>query len=263
MSREKSILSHTSHKDPEDVLCSLSDVCELASLAPDASNKGKLEQLYGLPSDTEVALVNGVVAEIRRTRFHVLLEEENELYGPALNCSLVRAMEWVQFKLTDLASYPKVEEYRRTKRRTDTRERRRHSALRLEHIPNPVFIQTPTLADVLTFEGHPDGRLCRHREDGPVNRGKLLIARFVELLDGAELARFRRCAHLKCGKVFYARRLDQLCCSPVCNNARWQRNWYKKHGKSVSEYRHDRYAERQREKLGRKVKVDRRARKDV
>ena len=75
--------------------------------------------------------------------------------------------------------------------------------------------------------------------------GKVNLARFRRCVN---LARFRRCAHSKCGRVFYAARADQLCCSARCNNARWQALWYAdpKHGKSAVYQRENRKQEQER-----------------
>jgi hypothetical protein len=59
-----------------------------------------------------------------------------------------------------------------------------------------------------------------------------LLDRLLELLEGVDTSRFRRCAFEKCRQVFYAKRVDQLCCSRRCNNNRLQREWYQKYGKS-------------------------------
>jgi hypothetical protein len=56
------------------------------------------------------------------------------------------------------------------------------------------------------------------------------VERFLRLLDVADPARIRECAFEKCRRVFYAKRVDQLCCSRRCNNNRLQREWYKNEG---------------------------------
>jgi hypothetical protein len=77
-----------------------------------------------------------------------------------------------------------------------------------------------------------DGRLASQpfREIDP---SRALVERLLKLLSGSDPARIRRCAFVNCGKVFYAQRIDQLCCSRRCNNNRLQREWYQEHGKSA------------------------------
>jgi hypothetical protein len=53
-----------------------------------------------------------------------------------------------------------------------------------------------------------------------------LVQRLLKELDGADPARVRRCAFEGCGRVFYAKRKDSICCSARCNNNRLQREWY-------------------------------------
>jgi len=77
-----------------------------------------------------------------------------------------------------------------------------------------------------------DGRLASQpsREIDP-SRG--LVERLLTLLNRADPARIRQCAFRNCGKCFYAKRIDQVCCSRRCNNNRLQLEWYEKHGKSA------------------------------
>jgi hypothetical protein len=44
-----------------------------------------------------------------------------------------------------------------------------------------------------------------------------LLKRLFTLLDGADPALIRKCSLEECDKIFYAKRLDQLCCSRACN----------------------------------------------
>jgi len=77
------------------------------------------------------------------------------------------------------------------------------------------------------------GRLERRPTLGQVNLAGPLVERLLKVIDGADPARIRRCAFKNCQKVFYAKRVDQLCCSRRCNNNRLQRQWYDEHGKSA------------------------------
>jgi hypothetical protein len=83
-----------------------------------------------------------------------------------------------------------------------------------------------------SFEVDEDGLLRRTTGFAELNIVPALAGRLMELLDGADPDRFRRCASKKCQGVFYARRIDQLCCSRRCNNNRLQQKWYQQHGKS-------------------------------
>jgi hypothetical protein len=67
--------------------------------------------------------------------------------------------------------------------------------------------------------------------DSPAAR---LMDRFKALVDGAEIARFRRCAYAKCGRIFYAENRRRRCCSKRCSNAVLQREWYRRHGKAAA-----------------------------
>jgi predicted RNA-binding Zn ribbon-like protein len=67
--------------------------------------------------------------------------------------------------------------------------------------------------------------------DSPAAR---LMDRFKALVDGAEIARFRRCAYNKCGRIFYAENRRRRCCSKRCSNAVLQREWYRRHGKAAA-----------------------------
>jgi hypothetical protein len=124
-----------------------------------------------------------------------------------------------------------------SKRRKKTREQRRHVHFRLA-IPMDKKILVPILMlfpDAKAFTAGRDGRLEPNRIAMPGYGCTELIRRFYDVLDGAYLTRFRRCAYRKCQRLFYAGRDDQLCCTPRCNNARWQLEWYAKHGKSAKE----------------------------
>lgn len=78
-----------------------------------------------------------------------------------------------------------------------------------------------------------DGRLEPQPFPAERDPTRQLVERLLKVLNGADPARFRRCAFEKCQRVFYARRADQLCCSGRCNNNRLQRKWYVEHGKSA------------------------------
>jgi hypothetical protein len=77
------------------------------------------------------------------------------------------------------------------------------------------------------------GRLERRPTLGQVNLAGPLVERLLKVIDGADPARVRQCAFKTCQKIFYAKRVDQLCCSRRCNNNRIQRRWYEEHGKSA------------------------------
>ncbi len=79
----------------------------------------------------------------------------------------------------------------------------------------------------------PNGRLTRQPFPAERDPTRRLVERLLKVLDGEDPARIRRCAFKNCQKVFYAKRVDQLCCSGRCNNNRLQRDWYRKHGKSA------------------------------
>ncbi len=73
-----------------------------------------------------------------------------------------------------------------------------------------------------------DGRLAGpplewFRSRNPVPQ---LVERLSKVLERADPARVRRCSFSKCGRIFYAKRADSLCCSRRCNNNRLQREWY-------------------------------------
>ena len=77
-----------------------------------------------------------------------------------------------------------------------------------------------------------DGRLASQRFP-EIDPSRGLVERLLELLNRADPARIRQCAFRNCGKCFYAKRIDQVCCSRRCNNNRLQLEWYEKHGKSA------------------------------
>jgi hypothetical protein len=90
------------------------------------------------------------------------------------------------------------------------------------------YIRTEPVAWCVDSEGRLASRQFRE-----VDPSRALVERLLELLDRADPGRMRRCAFGKCGRAFYAKRLDQLCCSSRCNNNRLQREWYEEHGKSA------------------------------
>lgn len=55
-------------------------------------------------------------------------------------------------------------------------------------------------------------------------------------LEEVELDRIKRCAYEKCGKIFWAGRVDRPCCSEVCRNAYRQRK-HREKGKENRRYR--------------------------
>jgi hypothetical protein len=85
---------------------------------------------------------------------------------------------------------------------------------------------------IAIFDIDADGRLKRNNQLAEMNIVPALANRLIALFDGADADLFRRCAFEKCRKSFYAKRVDQLCCSRRCNNSRLQRKWYREHGKS-------------------------------
>lgn len=99
-----------------------------------------------------------------------------------------------------------------------------------------------TMALPAAWSVDSNGRLARQKFPVPVERdlASRLAERLLKVLDGADPALFRRCAFSRCGRFFYARRVDQLCCSRKCNNGRLQREWYKAHGKSAVAMRDER-----------------------
>lgn len=53
----------------------------------------------------------------------------------------------------------------------------------------------------------------------------VVLSPICEALQGVEANRIRECENPKCGRVFWAGRSDQPCCSKVCANARRVRRW--------------------------------------
>ena len=79
-----------------------------------------------------------------------------------------------------------------------------------------------------------DGRLERRPFPAERDPTRQLVERLLKVLNGADPARFRRCAFEKCQRIFYAKSVNRLCCSSrPCNNNRLQRKWYVKYGKSA------------------------------
>jgi hypothetical protein len=150
-----------------------------------------------------------------------------------LNAATVYAILQVRRALKTFVEWPPRQEIvRKSKRRTDTKDQRRHIHFQLA-VPGlwlvPIFVLHYT-----HFRAAQDGRLQVIDEHYPSYPAQL-IERLYELLDGAYVTRFRRCAYRKCRRLFYARRDDQLCCTPRCNNDRWQLKSYASHGKSAKE----------------------------
>ncbi len=69
--------------------------------------------------------------------------------------------------------------------------------------------------------------------ENPLQR---LLERITALFSTAKPGRFRQYALESCGRLFYAKRADQLCCSSKCNNARLQREWNHQHGKPIRQH---------------------------
>jgi hypothetical protein len=90
-----------------------------------------------------------------------------------------------------------------------------------------------TLTMPIAWSVSERGRLVRRPFPAERDTTHRLVERLLKVFEGADPARIRRCAFAKCGRVFYAKRIDQLCCSRRCNNNRIQREWYKEHGKSA------------------------------
>jgi hypothetical protein len=180
-----------------------------------------------------------MLTRLRESPFSSLVDQDPES-GPSLNAATLLTICELRREIGDLASIPKSEVTKKTRARADGRGRRKHKALRLDR-------SIDLLVNVMAvyggrFEVGADGipKLAEHMGSA------MLRERFFTLLDGkVNLARFRRCAHSKCGRVFYAARADQLCCSARCNNARWQALWYAdpKHGKSAIYQRQNRKQE--------------------
>jgi hypothetical protein len=108
--------------------------------------------------------------------------------------------------------------------------KRRENKLGRNNVPvaepgQPVFTAfTLPIGLVVNEDGLLSSKpLVWYRQRNPV---PILVDRLVKILEGADPACFRRCAFSKCGRIFYARRIDQLCCSPRHNNNRLQREWY-------------------------------------
>ncbi|MGO9057297.1 MAG: hypothetical protein ACLQU2_07915 [Candidatus Binataceae bacterium] len=93
-----------------------------------------------------------------------------------------------------------------------------------------AFSYTVATGFVVGMDGKLAGRLEWFRRRNPVPH---LVQRLSEVLDGADPARVRRCAYSKCGRIFYAKYSNSLCCSRRCNNNRLQREWYENEGKRV------------------------------
>jgi hypothetical protein len=206
----------------------MADFCDLAVLGEGCGPRSFVEIREQL--ETQTGSMNEMLTRLRESRFSSLVDEDPES-GPALNAATLLTVCELRREVGDLANIPKSVMTKRTKARADGSGKRKHKTLLLDRPIDLLVNIVAVYGD--RFEVGIDGvpKLAEHVGS------TILRERFFKLLDGrVNLAHFRRCAHSKCGRVFYAAREDQLCCSARCNNARWQGLWYAadpEHAKSV------------------------------
>jgi hypothetical protein len=197
------------------------DFCDLAALARGCDPRpfGKITCQLQQQSGP----MNELLVRICQSRFSFLAEQDPQIPEAAilLNAELLFAVCQLPGQIEVLADLPKTAVTKKTKTRKDGRGKREHTALVLNAGANGIdftveFISTHFCRFHVDADGSP-------RFDERLGNSEMLRDRFFDLLkQEVDLARLRKCAHSTCGRVFYAARADQLCCSARCNNARWQ-----------------------------------------
>jgi hypothetical protein len=103
---------------------------------------------------------------------------------------------------------------------------------------NQRFALLTAFLPMCAFVLGPGGQLNREPLDRLLDAANLapaLFERLRELLKDADVDRFRRCAFTKCGRAFYAKYSNSLCCSRRHNNDRLQREWYAREGRAAEQ----------------------------